>query len=177
MERWNRLHPSSHRAARTLLQALEGAEGPIIAATDYVKAVADQIAPRLGGRRCFAGSGRLRSQRGSRSSAPLLRGERGSHRRGSPVRPGAPGQVRGRGRAAQAIKELGLDPEGLGPFDPLRTGGIGEAARRELRGMAAAQPQGGAFTPGPASAVRPSRQALILRRRRTQHRDSLGRSG
>ena len=33
-----------------IVQALEGAEGPIVAATDYMKVVADQIAPWLPGR-------------------------------------------------------------------------------------------------------------------------------
>ena len=51
MERWNRLHPGpSRRARRTSSQALAGAEGPIVAATDYMKVVADQVAPWLPGR-------------------------------------------------------------------------------------------------------------------------------
>ena len=50
VERWNRLHPD--QAARTpyIEQALQGAEGPIIAATDYMKVVADQVSPWLPGR-------------------------------------------------------------------------------------------------------------------------------
>jgi pyruvate dehydrogenase E1 component len=50
VERWNRLHPD--RPARTpyLLQALQGSNGPVIAASDYMKVVADQIAPWLPGR-------------------------------------------------------------------------------------------------------------------------------
>jgi pyruvate dehydrogenase E1 component len=47
VERWNRLHPTEPAKKPYLLPALEGAEGPIIAATDYMKAVADQIAPWL----------------------------------------------------------------------------------------------------------------------------------
>jgi pyruvate dehydrogenase E1 component len=50
VERWNRLHPD--RPARTpyLLEALKGSDGPVIAASDYMKVVADQIAPWLPGR-------------------------------------------------------------------------------------------------------------------------------
>ena len=50
VERWNRLHPD--RPARTpyLLHALKGSDGPIVAASDYMKVVADQIAPWLPGR-------------------------------------------------------------------------------------------------------------------------------
>ncbi len=50
VERWNRLHPAE--AARTpyLVQAIEGAKGPIIAASDYMKTMPDQLAPWLGAR-------------------------------------------------------------------------------------------------------------------------------
>ncbi len=49
-ERWNRLHPD--RPARTphIVEVLKGAGGPIIAATDYMKVVPDQLAPWLSGR-------------------------------------------------------------------------------------------------------------------------------
>ena len=49
-ERWNRLHPSEPEKRPYILTALEGAEGPIIAATDYMKIVPDQLAPWLAGR-------------------------------------------------------------------------------------------------------------------------------
>ncbi len=48
--RWNRLHPAEAARRPHLLEALEGAEGPIIAATDYMKAVPDQVAPWLADR-------------------------------------------------------------------------------------------------------------------------------
>jgi pyruvate dehydrogenase E1 component len=49
-ERWNRLHP--HEAPRTpyLLQALDGYDGPIVAASDYMKIMVDGLAPWLPGR-------------------------------------------------------------------------------------------------------------------------------
>jgi pyruvate dehydrogenase E1 component len=49
-ERWNRLHPAEPLKKPYLLTALEGAEGPIIAATDYMKIVPDQVAPWLADR-------------------------------------------------------------------------------------------------------------------------------
>ncbi len=49
-ERWNRLHPDQPPRTPYIVEALRGAEGPIVAATDYMKAVADQVAPWLGGR-------------------------------------------------------------------------------------------------------------------------------
>ncbi len=50
VERWNRLHPNEPPRRPYLLEALEGAEGPIVAATDYMKSVPDQVAPWLPGR-------------------------------------------------------------------------------------------------------------------------------
>jgi pyruvate dehydrogenase E1 component len=46
-ERWNRLHPGETAKQPCILNALEGAEGPIVAATDYMKIVPDQLAPWL----------------------------------------------------------------------------------------------------------------------------------
>jgi pyruvate dehydrogenase E1 component len=50
VERWNRLHPSQKPRTPYIVEALKGAEGPIVAATDYMKIVPDQIAPWLPGR-------------------------------------------------------------------------------------------------------------------------------
>jgi pyruvate dehydrogenase E1 component len=50
IERWNRLHPDQPERRPHILAALEGAEGPIIAASDYMKVVPDQLAPWLPGR-------------------------------------------------------------------------------------------------------------------------------
>jgi pyruvate dehydrogenase E1 component len=43
-ERWNRLHPTESPRVPYVTQQLESAEGPVVAVTDYVKSVADQIA-------------------------------------------------------------------------------------------------------------------------------------
>src|SRR5262249_44731076 len=57
VERWNRLHPDEPERAPYLLQALKGADGPIIAASDYMKVLADQLAPWLPGRLETLGTG------------------------------------------------------------------------------------------------------------------------
>ncbi|HKD05172.1 MAG TPA: pyruvate dehydrogenase (acetyl-transferring), homodimeric type [Bryobacteraceae bacterium] len=49
-ERWNRLHPAEPAKKAYVQSVLEGAEGPIIAASDFMKVVQDQIAPWLPGR-------------------------------------------------------------------------------------------------------------------------------
>ena len=47
VERWNRLHPASPERKPYLVTALEGAVGPIIAASDYMKSMPDALAPWL----------------------------------------------------------------------------------------------------------------------------------
>ncbi|HEY0784499.1 MAG TPA: pyruvate dehydrogenase (acetyl-transferring), homodimeric type, partial [Acidobacteriaceae bacterium] len=49
-ERWNRLHPAQPERKPYVLTAIAGAKGPIIAASDYMKTMPDQLAPWLGGR-------------------------------------------------------------------------------------------------------------------------------
>jgi pyruvate dehydrogenase E1 component len=50
VERWNRLHPDQPARVPYIVDTLKDAPGPIIAATDYMKAVPDQVAPWLPGR-------------------------------------------------------------------------------------------------------------------------------
>ncbi|MGD0799331.1 MAG: pyruvate dehydrogenase (acetyl-transferring), homodimeric type [Acidobacteriaceae bacterium] len=46
-ERWNRLHPAEPERKPYIVTALEGAQGPIIAASDYMKSLPDVLAPWL----------------------------------------------------------------------------------------------------------------------------------
>jgi pyruvate dehydrogenase E1 component len=50
VERWNRLHPAEPARTPYIVQALNGADGPVIAASDYMKVMSDQLAPWLPGR-------------------------------------------------------------------------------------------------------------------------------
>ncbi len=50
VERWNRLHPTEQPKTSYVTQALANAEGPAIAATDYMRNYAEQIRPYLAGR-------------------------------------------------------------------------------------------------------------------------------
>jgi pyruvate dehydrogenase E1 component len=47
VERWNRLHPAEKERQSYLQTTLAGTQGPIVAASDYMKAVPDQLAPWL----------------------------------------------------------------------------------------------------------------------------------
>lgn len=44
VERWNRLHPTDKQRTPKVTQLLDDADGPIVAVTDFMKAVPDQIA-------------------------------------------------------------------------------------------------------------------------------------
>jgi pyruvate dehydrogenase E1 component len=50
VERWNRLHPAEPARKAFIQGQLEGTEGPVIAVSDYIKTVQDQIAPWVPGR-------------------------------------------------------------------------------------------------------------------------------
>ena len=49
-ERWNLLHPEAERRLSHVEQCLKDREGPVVAASDYMKIFADQIRPFLPGR-------------------------------------------------------------------------------------------------------------------------------
>jgi pyruvate dehydrogenase E1 component len=50
IERWNMLHPSEPARVPYVQQLLQDREGPVIAATDYIRTVPDQIRQWVGGR-------------------------------------------------------------------------------------------------------------------------------
>lgn len=43
VERWNRLHPTAKPKKAYITECLEKAQGPVIASTDYMKLLADQV--------------------------------------------------------------------------------------------------------------------------------------
>ncbi len=49
-ERWNRLHPDAEPRTSHVEQCLADRSGPVVASTDYMRAVADQIRPWIRGR-------------------------------------------------------------------------------------------------------------------------------
>ena len=113
-ERWNRLHPDQQQRAPYIVQALAGAEGPIIAATDYMKVVAGQIAPWLPGRMEALGTDGF----GRSDNRQYLR--RHFEVNAESIAAAAVSRLARGGRfdpakAAGAIAELGMDPEKLNP--------------------------------------------------------------
>ncbi len=50
VDRWNRLHPTEAPRTPYIVTALQGSEGPVIASSDYMKAMPDQLSPWIGER-------------------------------------------------------------------------------------------------------------------------------
>jgi len=113
-ERWNRLHPAEPEWRPYIARALDGAEGPIIAATDYVKAVADQVAPWLPGRLVALGTdgfGRSENREHLRRFFEVSAEAIAAAALAKLARTGKFDPQ----RAAQALADLGLNPESPDP--------------------------------------------------------------
>ena len=114
VERWNRLHPSQQTKQPYILSALGSAPGPIIAASDYMKAVPDQLAPWLLDRLVSLGTdgfgrsdNREHLRRHFEVSAEAIVGATLSKlARDGKFKPKA---------AQKALEELGLDVEAIDP--------------------------------------------------------------
>jgi pyruvate dehydrogenase E1 component len=113
-ERWNRLHPAAEPRTPYIVQALAGAAGPVIASTDYMKAVPDQLAPWLPGRLHSLGTdgfGRSDNREHLRqffeiSAEAIAQAALSALARSGAIDPH---------KAAAAVTELGFDPEKKDP--------------------------------------------------------------
>jgi pyruvate dehydrogenase E1 component len=116
-ERWNRLHPMETRRTPYVVTALEGAQGPIIASSDYMKIIPDQLAQWLPGRLHSLGTdgfGRSENREHLRaffeiSAEAIVQATLSALAREGKI---------DAGRAAAAVAEMGFDPERK---DPART--------------------------------------------------------
>ncbi|MBI3281641.1 MAG: pyruvate dehydrogenase (acetyl-transferring), homodimeric type [Acidobacteria bacterium] len=113
-ERWNRLHPD--QAARTpyILEALEGAEGPIVAASDFMKIVPDQLSPWLAGRLVSLGTDGFGRSENRKYLRRFFEVDAESVAAAAISRLARDGTFPA-GKAAQAVRDLGLDPEKKDP--------------------------------------------------------------
>ena len=114
-ERWNRLHPTESPRKSYLEKTLEGVEGPFISASDYVRALGEQLTPWIPGDYYVLGTdglGRSETREALRrhfevdaesiTLATLSRLAKAGVYQPSDV--------------AEAIKELGYDPEKPDPY-------------------------------------------------------------
>jgi pyruvate dehydrogenase E1 component len=114
VERWNRLNPS--RAARKpyVLEVLEDSRGPIVAATDYMKIVPDQLAPWLDGRLTSLGTdgfGRSDNRQHLRRHFEVGAEAIAAATLAQLARNGKFDSL----KAQAAVRELGLDPDSPDP--------------------------------------------------------------
>jgi pyruvate dehydrogenase E1 component len=113
-ERWNRLHPAEPERKSYIETVLEGSDGPLIASSDYIKAVPDQLAPWIGKRLTSLGSdgfGRSESREHLRhffeiSAAAIVQATLSALAREGKF---------DAGRAAQAVAELGFSADSKDP--------------------------------------------------------------
>lgn len=114
VDRWNRLHPTEPPRRPYVVEALEGAEGPIIAVTDYMKAVSDQIAPWLPERLTSLGTdgfGRSDNRQHLRQHFEVDAESIAAAALSSLAREGKFDAA----RASQALDELGINPDAPDP--------------------------------------------------------------
>ena len=109
-ERWNRLHPAEPARKPFVQRAMENTQGPIIAASDYMKVLSDQLSPWLSGRMTSLGTDGF----GRSESRPYLR--RFFEVDAESIATAALSQLARWGqfdvqRAQAALYELGIDPE------------------------------------------------------------------
>ena len=82
VDRWNRLHPAERPRTPYIVSVLAYEPGPIIASSDYMKALAGSTRAVARLAAAFARHRRFRAQRKSRAPAPLLRDFRRGDRAG-----------------------------------------------------------------------------------------------
>ncbi|MGE0101803.1 MAG: pyruvate dehydrogenase (acetyl-transferring), homodimeric type [Blastocatellales bacterium] len=114
VERWNRLHPAEPEQTPYILKALEGTEGPIIASTDYMKIVPDQLSPWLGNRLVSLGTdgfGRSDSREHLRAHFEISAESIVAATLSKLAREGKFNAK----KAAQALVDLGFDPDSGDP--------------------------------------------------------------
>ncbi|MBA3973178.1 MAG: pyruvate dehydrogenase (acetyl-transferring), homodimeric type [Candidatus Solibacter sp.] len=114
-DRWNRLHPAEPARKPFVQQAMESTQGPIIAASDYMKVMADQLSPWLSGRLTALGTdgyGRSESRNYLRRFFEV---DAESIALSTLAQLARWGQFDAQ-RAAQAVAELGIDSEKRDPM-------------------------------------------------------------
>jgi pyruvate dehydrogenase E1 component len=114
VDRWNRLHPGETARIPYIAQVLKDAHGPIVAASDYMKIVPDQIAPWLPGRMVSLGTDGFGRSDNREHLRRFFEVDAESIAAAAVARLSRDGQL-DPAMAARAIRELGVDPEKKDP--------------------------------------------------------------
>ncbi|MBL8220122.1 MAG: pyruvate dehydrogenase (acetyl-transferring), homodimeric type, partial [Bryobacterales bacterium] len=113
-DRWNRLHPAETPRTPYVVKALEGTKGPIVAASDYMKIVPDQVAPWLNGRLVTLGCDGFGRSENREQLRKFFEVDAASIAAATLARLARDGKFDA-AKAAQAVTDLGLDPESGDP--------------------------------------------------------------
>jgi pyruvate dehydrogenase E1 component len=114
-DRWNRLHPAEPARKPFVQQAMESTQGPIIAASDYMKVMADQLSPWLSGRLTALGTDGFGRSESRNYLRRFFEVDAESITLSTLAQLARWGQFDAQ-RAAQAVVELGIDSEKRDPM-------------------------------------------------------------
>ena len=161
VERWNRLHPAEPAADPVASPSCcADAAGPIVAVTDFMKAVPDQIARWVPGDGSLSlgtdGFGRSDTREALRRYFEIDAAARGRGR----ARPLAAEGAVGKDTVEDAIRQFGVATDRPDPWSTSAPGGTAPAVRRRQRSTGTAAPSPG--TPTPTSCSRTDPLALLI---------------
>jgi pyruvate dehydrogenase E1 component len=114
VERWNRLHPAEEPRKPYVVEAVGGLDVPIIAASDYLKIVADQIAPWVPGRLTALGTDGFGRSENREHLRRFFEVDAASIAAAALSRLAAWKRYDA-AKAQQAVLDLGLNPGGIDP--------------------------------------------------------------
>ncbi len=114
VERWNRLHPTEEARRPMILEVLDGSHGPIIASSEYMKVLADQLAPWLGGRLTALGTDGFGRSENREHLRRFFEIDAESIAAAALSRLARDGKIEAH-VASQAILDLGLNPDAPNP--------------------------------------------------------------
>jgi pyruvate dehydrogenase E1 component len=114
-ERWNLLHPGEPPRAPYVASVLEGHDGPVVAATDYMRAFADQIRPWVRGSYRVLGTDGFGRSDYRRTLRSFFEVDRHYVALAALTELAAAGEVDA-GAPAKAIEQYGIDAERPAPW-------------------------------------------------------------
>ncbi len=114
VERWNRLHPDQPEQAPYIVQALNGHDGPIIASSDFMKIMPDQLSPWLGNRLVALGTDGFGRSDNREHLRKFFEIDAASIVAATLSKLAREGKVPVK-KAVQAIAEMGINPEAKDP--------------------------------------------------------------
>ncbi len=113
-DRWNRLHPAKKPRVPHVVAALAGAEGPIIAASDFLKILPDGLASWLPGRITALGTDGFGRSENRQHLRRFFENDAESIAAAALARLAQEGKFEKK-KAEKAIAELGIDAEKRDP--------------------------------------------------------------